>query len=119
MLVFTLYLIYFLLLIDLLLLFILRSHDATILLFYLLSVLAIVFLLDKILFPAKSTTWSSISVLSVVSFSGVLDLPQFLLSDLLMILPALSRFSDSSVSKVLDLMDLYVCISFVCFLLMV
>ena len=115
----TLYLISFLLLIDLLLLFMLVSHEAAILLFYLLPTLALMFLPPKSFFIAESIFKGSLFFVGSLVFSGVLDMLQFLLKDLLMIFPALSRFSDTSVSKVLDLMDRYVCISFVCFLLMV
>lgn len=73
MLVFTLYLIYFLL-IDLLLLFMLVSHDAAILMFYLLPALALTLLSDKFIFPAKSMTRSWLLILSFVFFYGVLDL---------------------------------------------
>lgn len=101
----TLYFSSFLLLIDLLLLFMLESREAAILLFYLLPARAIMFLPGKSFFIAESIITDSFLFVASLFFSGVLDMLQFLLKDLLMIFPALSRFSDTSVSKVLEFMN--------------
>ena len=105
MLVLTLYFSSFLLLIDRLLLFMLVPREAAILLFYLLPAPALMFLPGKSFFIAESVTKGSLLLDISLFFSGVLDMLQFLLKDLLMIFPALSRFSDTSVSKVLEFMD--------------